>query len=34
MSITLPELSVTTPEVIGGLQGAGPDQYNIFGGGP
>ena len=35
MSITLPEISVTaTPEMIGGLQAAGPDQYNIFGGGP
>ena len=35
MSITLPEISVTAgPETIGGLQAAGPDQYNIFGGGP
>lgn len=35
MSITLPEISVTAgPEAIGGLQAAGPDQYNIFGGGP
>lgn len=34
VTITLPELSVTAPEMIGGLQGAGPDQYNIFGGGP
>lgn len=35
MSITLPEISVTTgPEAIGGLQAAGPDQYSIFGGGP
>lgn len=34
MTITLPEISVTAPEAIGGLQGAGPDQYNIFGGGP
>ncbi|MBP28104.1 phage baseplate protein [Methylobacterium sp.] len=33
-TINLPELSVTAPEPIGGLQGAGPDQYNIFGGGP
>ncbi|SDO51926.1 hypothetical protein SAMN05216360_12532 [Methylobacterium phyllostachyos] len=32
--ITLPQLSVTSPEPIGGLQGAGPDQYNMFGGGP
>lgn len=34
MSITLPEISVTAPEAIGGLQAAGPDQYHIFGGGP
>lgn len=34
MSITLPEISVTTPESVGGLQAAGPDQYNMFGGGP
>ncbi|MGU3663136.1 phage baseplate protein [Methylobacterium sp. A49B] len=34
MSITLPEISVTTVEGIGGLQGAGPDQYSIFGAGP
>lgn len=33
-SITLPEISVTAPESVGGLQGAGPDQYNMFGGGP
>lgn len=33
MAITLPEISVG-PEPIGGLQAAGPDQYNIFGGGP
>lgn len=33
--IMLPELSVTAPpEMIGGLQGAGPDQYNMFGAGP
>jgi len=34
MSITLPEISVTTAPSVGGLQGAGPDQYNMFGGGP
>lgn len=35
MSITLPEIRVTAaPEMIGGLQAAGPDQYNVFGGGP
>lgn len=34
MSITLPEISVTTAEGVGGLQAAGPDQYSIFGGGP
>lgn len=33
MSITLPEISASIP-TIGGLQGAGPDQYNMFGGGP
>ena len=33
-TVTLPELSVTAPEPVGGLQGAGPDQYNMFGGGP
>lgn len=35
--ITLPELSVTVPQTssnISGLQAAGPDQYNMFGGGP
>ncbi|WCS27227.1 hypothetical protein LOK46_10540 [Methylobacterium sp. NMS14P] len=32
--IMLPELSVTAPTPVGGLQGAGPDQYNMFGGGP
>lgn len=35
--ITLPELSVTAPQTsssISGLQAAGPDQYNMFGGGP
>jgi hypothetical protein len=35
--ITLPELSVTAPQTsstISGLQAAGPDQYNLFGGGP
>lgn len=35
MSVTLPEISVTAPpETVGGLQGAGPDQYAIFGSGP
>lgn len=35
--ITLPEQSVTIPQTsssISGLQAAGPDQYNLFGGGP
>ncbi|MGX9980716.1 phage baseplate protein [Methylobacterium fujisawaense] len=31
-SVTLPEISVAP--TIGGLQAAGPDQYNMFGGGP
>jgi len=34
VTITLPEISVTAPEAIGGLEAAGPDQYHIFGGGP
>jgi hypothetical protein len=36
-SITLPEQSVTLQQsssTISGLQAAGPDQYNLFGGGP
>lgn len=32
-AITLPEISVG-PTPVGGLQAAGPDQYNMFGGGP
>ncbi|WP_342111733.1 phage baseplate protein [Methylobacterium sp. SI9] len=34
-TINLPEISVSAaPDPISGLQAAGPDQYNIFGGGP
>jgi hypothetical protein len=37
MEVTLPEQTVTLPQTsssISGLQAAGPDQYNFFGGGP
>lgn len=34
MEVTLPEQSVTAPTEIGGLQGASPDYYAVFGGGP
>ena len=32
--ITMPDFTIPPIEGVGGLQGAGPDQYNMFGGGP
>lgn len=34
VEVTLPEISAPAIESPGGLQTAGPDQYNMFGGGP